>query len=338
MGMSPDIHIHALISRHSEGPGAETGDWIIDWIESAGSPFSWSTHIETPSGTRVVYEHGILVVSEDISRVIGGNFGVKKRSVFDGPQRIDFERYTYQAVPVIQYTSPFVWWGTAELDERIIERDGRTYETRYFFDDANFGDYHHPNAIVEDGDLARTTLLTYHHYQTPAFVVGLPATSQVAINGVSPTASSWTHDSATGFMTSATVAGITTTFDKDTLGNVSQVTKANGKSVSYSYNWGQVSSVVTAEHTTSRSINPDGTVASETRAGRTTSYQYDNLFRVTSTQPPGGTNAIITEYDNEGQLRLRRGRCACPEDGRQGHSLSVRVRWQRSCANDHRRR
>jgi YD repeat-containing protein len=45
-------------------------------------------------------------------------------------------------------------------------------------------------------------------------------------------------------------------------------------------------------------VNPEGTVASETQAGRTTTFTYDNLFRITRTDPPGGTNFILTNYNN----------------------------------------
>jgi YD repeat-containing protein len=48
-----------------------------------------------------------------------------------------------------------------------------------------------------------------------------------------------------------------------------------------------------------REINPDGTVASETRRGHTTFFHYDSLSRPTLTTPPAG-NEIHTDYDNSG--------------------------------------
>src|SRR4029079_5891931 len=53
-------------------------------------------------------------------------------------------------------------------------------------------------------------------------------------------------------------------------------------------------------------MNADGTIASETTGGRTTTFQYDDLSRVTLRIPPGGTNPIITEDDNA-DGRWRRG-------------------------------
>jgi hypothetical protein len=306
--MFPDINQHSLVARDSEGRDVQPGHWGIEWLAEPGSSFAWSTHIVTPSGGRVVYEHGILVVNEDIDKVIGGNFGVKKRSIFDGQQRVDFEEYQFVALPTVQFSAPTAWWGTAEIQRRDQERDGRTYSNVYVFSTQNFADYHNPITVLDGGDIGRITQFTYEHLLSPRFVVGLPATKEVSITNGPLTSGSWIHDAATGFTTSATVAGITTSFEKDALGNVSRVTKANGKSTSYIYSWGQIHDVITAEHTTSREVNPDGTMASETLAGRTTSYQYDKLFRVTQVQPPGGTNLIVTDYDPNGAwIRTTRG-------------------------------
>jgi YD repeat-containing protein len=53
------------------------------------------------------------------------------------------------------------------------------------------------------------------------------------------------------------------------------------------------------EYTIGRVINADGTVASETRRGFTTSFEYDDLGRVEKVTPPAG-DEIVTEYDNVG--------------------------------------
>lgn len=164
--------------------------------------------------------------------------------------------------------------------------------------------------ITETGDITRQTTLTYDHFLSPTFIVGLPAATHVTLNSGPDTSSSWVHDTATGFINSATAGGITTAYQKDALGNVSRVTRGNTKFVSYTYSWGQVQDIITAEHTTSRNVNSNGTVASDTQAGRTTSYQYDKLGRLTLMQPPGGANPIVTEYDNEHGAWIRNTRGA----------------------------
>ena len=69
-------------------------------------------------------------------------------------------------------------------------------------------------------------------------------------------------------------------------------------SPSFSYAWGVVSGITTAAHVTTRIVDPEGTVHSETQAGRTTIFTYDDLFRISRTDPPNGTNFILTNYNN----------------------------------------
>src|SRR5206468_8413498 len=67
---------------------------------------------------------------------------------------------------------------------------------------------------------------------------------------------------------------------------------------------------VTAHTTVSREINPDGTVVSETRGTRQTTFRYDDLSRIIYTQPSGGTSPINTTYDGlagTGMVRVQRG-------------------------------
>ena len=103
-----------------------------------------------------------------------------------------------------------------------------------------------------------------------------------------------------GVRTNEIVDGASTTYAPDARGNVASVTNENGDTTNYQYAWGLVRETTTPAYSVSRTINEDSTVASETRAGRTTRFAYDALFRPTTIQPPGGTNATLTEYDNVG--------------------------------------
>lgn len=58
-----------------------------------------------------------------------------------------------------------------------------------------------------------------------------------------------------------------------------------------------------AGHDRTRVTNPDGSVASETAAGRTTQVGYDAHGRVASVQGPGATNAVTTSYDDVSAVR-----------------------------------
>jgi hypothetical protein len=76
---------------------------------------------------------------------------------------------------------------------------------------------------------------------------------------------------------------------------VASATKANGKTTSYTYSWGRLQHTQTPEYTITRVIDPDGTMRSETIAGRTTTYSFDSVGRLEQVQGPGGT-LIETEY------------------------------------------
>src|SRR5919201_557500 len=81
-------------------------------------------------------------------------------------------------------------------------------------------------------------------------------------------------------------------------GRPSPALTRRGMTTAYSYAGGRQVVVSTPLTAISRVINPDGTIASETSNGRTTTFQYDDLSRVTMMRPPGGTNPIVTEYDD----------------------------------------
>jgi YD repeat-containing protein len=138
------------------------------------------------------------------------------------------------------------------------------------------------------------------------YVLGLPASEQITVS-TDTFRRTWSYTNPTflGFLTQSTgfarpgATGIVTTFSPDSRGNVATVATATS-STSYLYSWGVVSQISTAGHTTSRVINQDGTTASETKGGRTTSFQYDDLGRPTVVTPPGGSNPAETSYDPNG--------------------------------------
>ncbi len=98
-----------------------------------------------------------------------------------------------------------------------------------------------------------------------------------------------------------------TTYTPDGTGNVARVTKGNGTYTDFKYAWGIVSEIANPQFTVTREVNEDGTVRSETRGGRTTTFEYDGLFRVTKSQPPAA-NAFVTAYAPAGDtITMTRG-------------------------------
>jgi YD repeat-containing protein len=143
------------------------------------------------------------------------------------------------------------------------------------------------------------------------FILGLKHTERIWPNHEetgTPFQTTWDYDLSNGFLTSKTGDGFTTTFtpfedDEANKGNVRSSRRGNDleKTILYEYSWGRVSRIQTPFVDTTREINPDGTVHAESVIGRTTTYSYDALGRLTSVQPPGSSRApTITDYNQNG--------------------------------------
>jgi YD repeat-containing protein len=320
--LTPTDYQILLDWRRTTDRGGTTPDaWHIEYSPTP-SGYSAQTTVTTPTDRRITYVYepivlsnpqinpellidgGIALVSTTIEGLVGGNW-----FPFESEQR------AYTQVPT-------VWWanGTTHFDasvswQRTISRGGPTYTTTLAYANAgpndNFGDYHQPNQITEVGELSRTITRSYFHGATP-YVRGQIASETVTVEGESWTRT-WSYETATGFKTRQTEFGstaddgIATTFTRDDRGNVRTVTTATQKTT-FDYSWGQVGSTQTPEYTTTRSINHDGTIASQTSAGRTTQFVYEphyDAFRLKQTQPPGSTNPIVVDYDLQGGAWVR---------------------------------
>ena len=312
--LTPTSYQVLLDWRRTTDRGSNTPDsWRIEYVPIS-SGYSEQTTITTPTGRRLTYVYRPVWLSNpDVTQpdvLIDGTIVLVSTTLEDatGGPPLESEHRTYRQLPT-------TWWpdGSTHFDavvpaQREISRAGRTYRTSLQYGSAgpldDFGDYHQPSQITEEGELTRAITRSYFHLST-SYVRGLIASETVAAGGESWTRT-WNYDTATGFKTRQTEfgtsidGGIPTTFAADDRGNVRAITSATKKTTTFDYSWGQVSATHTPEHTTSRSINADGTIASQTSAGRTTAFTYDahyDTFRVTRTQPPGGTNPIAMDYD-----------------------------------------
>jgi YD repeat-containing protein len=185
---------------------------------------------------------------------------------------------------------------------RTVTRGPVTLTTTNSYNSNNFNDYGRPWQTTENGQLQRTTTRTFQ-YGFSSYIVDKIASETVNVSGESFT-KSYTYSSATGFTLSESVYGVATTFVPTSQGDVASSTNARSKTTSYQYQWGRTSSEQTPEYTITRSINSDGTVASETRRGFTTSFVYDTLGRLTQTTPSIGT-VTTTTYDNSAGTYVR---------------------------------
>ena len=160
---------------------------------------------------------------------------------------------------------------------------------------APFANYHRPHQTTETGShpSSRVTARTFDYAFGPRILDRVKAET-VTVGGESYTTST-EYDNGTGFLIERTVNGITTSFDPGARGNVWRETGAIV--TTFWYSWGALENTNTPLHTIARSINPDGTLASETRGGHTTSYTYDAIGRPQVMDPPEGDNAV-TNYDD----------------------------------------
>jgi len=293
------VNSRVVTSRAVVGSRAVNGTWTYAYRN--GTPEDpcpcERTTVTTPSGTLIEYRNEGLGLG--YSPTLGGDFGLKQRTITNAQgQLLETETQDYTTVAVIGY----VVGGTPEISQRTINRNSRQYTTTYAYASTNFGDYHRASSIAETGELSRTTTRAYdYNFNTSTngqpYFNGQIGIETVSVNGESFTKSlGWNH--TTGFLQQEIAYGLTTSFDPDAYGNVARATKGNGTSTSFSHSWGVVSGITTAAHVTTRIVSPEGTVASETQAGRATTFTYDDLFRITRTDPPGGTNFILTNYNN----------------------------------------
>ncbi len=288
------VYSRVVTAKTRTDRGAATGStWSYEYDEPAGAvyPEWYRTQILRPDGSRVVYFHGPTTTAPD------AQVGVVSRTITsEAGSELEREDRVYADAPSPAQTSDAV------MTQRRVRRGAVTYTTDFDFnltDAVYYADYHQPWRIRESGQLSRVTTRTFQHFQTP-YVVGLPLTERIAV-ATDYYDRSWTYEAGTGFRTSETAYGITTSFTHDAQGNLAKTAKANGKATTYTYSWGALAQTTTPEYIVTRAINPDGAVASESKAGRTTAYFYDDLSRPIRIQPPGYptlSNATTIEYDN----------------------------------------
>jgi YD repeat-containing protein len=208
---------------------------------------------------------------------------------------------------------------------RTVTRNGRPYATTNTYHTTDFNDYGRPWQIDEVGDLARKTTRIFDYDFGSLYIKDKVKSVTIEYRPTPQTIERFTksfeYENSTGFLTDETIHGILKEYTATARGNVATIVDrgsgAGGNTTRFpSYLWSQPESIETPEFTFTRVINPNGTIASETRpdpptGSLTTGFQYDALFRPTLTTPPaGGGNPTITEYDNSGDMEhviLRRG-------------------------------
>jgi YD repeat-containing protein len=304
-----------LVSRTTS---ESTAPWTIAMDFDSLAGFSRVTTIGTPTGTGVEYRH--LPQGAPAGRLLSG-IRLTEHYVRDaGGIALQHESRTYQLVPAV-YHSPTSWWGTTEILERRVTRDNQDYVTVFSYDltPSTLGGFHNLSGTTESSaGQNRITTYTYRNYGYPywssgLFLLGRLQSEQVQV-GSDTWVRRWTYDGS-GFAIEArdwaSVSEnlpIVTTYTRDPQGNVATMKMGSGEPTSYVHQYGRIRQIRTPEHTTQRVINADGTLQSDTQAGRTTTYAHDALGRLVTLQPPGGVAPTRTTHDPAGRwVRVTRG-------------------------------
>jgi hypothetical protein len=181
-------------------------------------------------------------------------------------------------------------------ESTTITRGTQSWKTMHEYHTTSFNDFHQPWKTTETGDFMRVSERTFQTGFT-THILGLPATATTQVGGHTAT-STWTYDLATGFVTSFVAPkSPLRTYVPRTDGNLASDKNALNHQTTYSdYSWGQARTIQTANRSVTLVVNADGTTASTTADGMTTTVTYDELFRAKKATVTGMTPTVYA-YD-----------------------------------------
>ncbi len=274
---------------------ASGGTWTFSYTPSTGFGINDKTTVNTPSGT-ITYEHiGYNTVGVGTKWQFG--LLISKQIGTEQTETYAWTSQTISNQSNVRPGSTLAFDTTANapvLSQRAIARNGNTYTTAY----SVFDTFGNAQSVAESSTgFSRTTTLTYaintslwkiRQVKDETFDVGFSIGRTIDPNGN---------------VTQETRFGVTTNYAYDPQGNLSTRTNARGKVATFSnYSRGipqsethPVSSMKGI--TTTRVVNPAGTVGSETDGkGDKISYTYDGLSRITGITYPrvGSANVVVS--------------------------------------------
>lgn len=266
------------------------GTWSFTYAPGSVGTFDVTT-VVTPSAT-VTYRHAgpnysssgtVWMVGLLMSKTVGS---AQTETYTWGKQKISSENNARPGAFLLKVDSGEV--NAPVLTQKTLVRNGATYTTTY----SSFDGYGNPGTVVESGTSggARTTTLTYY-INTTKWII-----KQVQNEAFTGSTVTRVFDS-NGNMTSVTRDGVVTSHTYDAQGNIASTTFPRSLTHSYSsYKRGIPQSEIQPEGiTVSRVVSDAGNVTSETNGdGRTTTFAYDGLNRITSVGYPTGTPISIS--------------------------------------------
>ena len=307
-GTSTVVRSRAMVRRVTSGRDVQSGTWDFDYAQGS----SRNKTISTSSCSKITYT--FLGIGSGSPQLSAWQVGLlESKTLSEGSLALEEEELEWvRSVAISSEDESVGFYNDSEIyiplmEKRTVTRRAERYATTNSYRTTDFNDFGRPWKIVESGDLTRTTTRVFQYGFGP-YIVDRVASESVKVAGDKTFTMSRAFDLGDGFMKSETVYGIKTTFTPDSFGNLARIKNANNNTTQFSYSQGVLRNTTTPEYTITRSINSDGTVASETQRGLTTRFEYDRLFRTTEIDPPAGNN-IVTAYDNQNGSfrRVKRG-------------------------------
>lgn len=334
------VKFRVVKTKATSGRDIPQGTWTYSY-ETHYRAYPYQPNITTidgPNGIKEVYTYNAWGNCDN-----GQVWKVglpEKKETFLNNGLIQTETWSWASGPTISYdvlknadwNSPT----TSTMDDRIyipllmaqnITRDGKTYATAYTYDpyvpgaplpfDPNDPDYYfaNPVTITEAGDKTRITNISYWYDLDRHIVKNHPQIVTVHGDFQGTFTTNYSYYGAlldplkVGLLKQVNKYGIITQYDYNTNGNLLKITDANNRIWTYGWNNGRINSIANPIYTVSRTINANGTIASQTDGrgtGYATTYLYDNNLRLVKVTPPvGNPTDFVYSADSSSRERTR---------------------------------
>ena len=256
------VPIQVVRERVTGGRDIQSGTWHFIYAPQTGESEGSTGEVSMPYNRLVKFTHQWSGLAQ--------RWVLSSKVILEGEaERARFERQ-YKLLHIVDWaTGP----GTVPVPEtETLSVDGHQYTTSFEYRSENFGDYHHPSKVTEAGELTRVTTRQFDYEFVP-YLLNRIASESVTVGNETFT-SSYDYQNETGFLERQVAYGIPTLFGRDNAGNRTTVTDARTHSTTFDYAWGVVQNTTTPEYAITRTINPRGTIASETRRGKKTAFEY----------------------------------------------------------------
>jgi YD repeat-containing protein len=311
-----NVKFRVVTQRTTGGRDINAGTWTYQY--SSGGTSGDTTTITGPDGIKEIHKFngwGNCPASGYCGNVWKMGLPISKETYLNSSLILS-ESFSWSQGTQISYddVANANWSGTGGwvydseiyvpfLSSKNITRDGKTYATSY----SNYDTYGNPKTISETGDKTRTTTRTYWYSTSKNIVKDKPSSETVSGSFPGTFTTNYTYDT-NGYPTQISRYGVVTNYSYYSNGNLYTMTDANGNKMTYQWSNGRISKITNPIYYISRSINSNGTIASETNGrGYTTYFTYDGNLRLTKIDPSIGNPTYFTYPSDNSYKKESRG-------------------------------